>query len=228
MRLVQIGLGAFGRRWAEVMQTSDEIELVGVVDPVESSRSWAMSNLELTAEQCVASLDQALDWSNWEAAAIVTPPDTHHAVASEALRAGKHVLLEKPLATTLDEARDLISTAAENGRILMVSQNYRFRSPARTVQHLIASGEIGDVLAVKVTCRRDTRSTFPPGDFRYQMRHPFVLDMAIHHVDLLRALTGRDVAASLCAVLAGAGQSLCLRPCGDGGDDFGRRCDRLI
>ena len=193
MRLVQIGLGSFGRRWAEVVQASHEIELVAVVDPVETSRSWAASSLGLTSGDCLASLDQALDRLDWEAALVVTPPETHHTVAKAALRAGKHVLLEKPLATTLEEARDLVAIAAESGRILMVSQNYRFRSPARAVQSLIAAGEIGEVLSVRVVCQRDTRSTFPPGDFRYLMRHPYILDMAIHHFDLLRALTGRDV-----------------------------------
>jgi predicted dehydrogenase len=193
MRLVQIGLGSFGRKWAGVVRASDGFELAAAVDPVETSRDWMTATLGLAPGNCLSSLDQALERTDWEAALVVTPPETHHAVATTALRAGKHVLLEKPLATTLADARDLVATAAEHERVLMVSQNYRFRAPARAVQNLIKSGEIGAVLAVKASCRRDTRTTFPAGDFRYLMRHPYVVDMAIHHFDLLRALTGRDV-----------------------------------
>lgn len=193
MRVVQVGLGAFGRRWAGVVRASTGAGLVAVVDPDERAREWAVANLGLAPGDCLSNIDAALARSDWDAALIVTPPGTHHAVATAALRAGKHVLLEKPLATTLAEARDLVATAAASGRTLMVSQNYRFRRPARTVQQVVAAGEIGEVLAVKAACRRDTRTVFPPGDFRYRMRHPYVLDMAIHHVDLLRAVTGRDV-----------------------------------
>ena len=193
MRVVQVGVGGFGRRWAGVMRESAVAELAAVVDPDEAARSWAATKLGVAPGDCLASLEEALGRDGWEAALVVTPPETHHAVATAALRAGKHVLLEKPLATSLAEARDLVATAAACGRTLMVSQNYRFRRPARTVQGLVAAGAIGELLAVKVACRRDTRTTFPPGDFRYRMRHPYVLDMAIHHLDLLRAVTGRDV-----------------------------------
>jgi predicted dehydrogenase len=193
MRMVQIGVGGFGRRWAALVRGSEAVELTAIVDPAEAARAWAVANLELAPGDCLVSLDEALARTDWEAALVVTPPQTHHAVATAALRAGKHVLIEKPLATTLSEARALVETAAECGRTLMVSQNYRFRRPARAVQGMVAAGVIGDVLAVKLACRRDTRLTFPPGDFRYRMRQPYLLDMAIHHLDLLRALTGRDV-----------------------------------
>jgi predicted dehydrogenase len=193
MRIVQVGVGGFGRRWAALLHASEAVELTAIVDPAEAARSWAAVNLGLAPDGCLASLDEALARPDWEAALVVTPPQTHHAVATTALRAGKHVLIEKPLATTLPEARALVATAAECGRTLMVSQNYRFRRPARAVQDLVAAGAIGELLAVKLACHRDTRLTFPPGDFRYRMRHPYVLDMAIHHLDLLRVLTGRDV-----------------------------------
>ncbi len=75
----------------------------------------------------------------------------------------------------------------------MVSQNYRFNAPFRAAQRLVAEGELGALVGVRISCRRDTRGLFPPEDFRYAMRHPYALDMAVHHLDLLRALTGLDV-----------------------------------
>ena len=193
MRIVQVGVGSFGRSWLDVARAAAGVEVVAVVDPDAEARTWAAREIGLPSEACFASVNAILRRDDWEAALVVTPPETHRTLAEAILRAGRHVLLEKPLATTLDDARALVEVADATGRILMVSQNYRFRRPARAVQGLVAVGAIGDVLAVGLSCRRDTRRLFPPGGFRYLMRHPYLLDMAIHHIDLLRAVTGRNV-----------------------------------
>jgi predicted dehydrogenase len=124
-----------------------------------------------------------------DAVLVASPP--HHAAARAALGAGLHVLCEKPLATTLEDALDLVRVSEETGRVLMVSQNYRFNAPFRALQG--AMGEIGDLVCVKLECRRDIRDLFPPDYFRYAMRHPYLLDMSVHHFDLLRAATGGDI-----------------------------------
>jgi predicted dehydrogenase len=103
------------------------------------------------------------------------------------------VLCEKPLATSLPDALDLVKTARRVGRTMTVSQNYRFNSPFRAMQSAVSGGEIGDLVSVEIDFRRDTRELFAPNDFRYSMRHPLLLDMAIHHFDLLRAATGGNL-----------------------------------
>ena len=194
LRVIQVGIGGFGSSWAKLAQRCDGIALVAVVDPDPTARQWAADHLGLAADQVFASLDDALGDVACDAVLVITPPATHHAVATQALLAGKHVLVEKPLATTIAEAEDLIATAERQGRMLVVSQNYRFRNPARAIRELIAAGEMGDLLSVDVAFRRDTRALWPAGNFRYHMRHPTVLDMTIHHIDLIRALTGRNIA----------------------------------
>ena len=124
---------------------------------------------------------------------VASPPETHHAVAKAALEAGKHVICEKPLATSLEDALDLVEIAERERRVLMVSQNYRYNAPFRAVQRVVAGGQLGELASTHISCRRDTRTLFAPDDFRYTMRHPYVLDMSIHHFDLIRAATGRDV-----------------------------------
>ena len=193
MRVVQVGLGAFGRGWLDVARKAGGVELVGVVDSSDAARAWAVDERGVDAGACFATLGEATAGLAFDAVLVVTPPATHRAVAGEALAAGKHVLVEKPLATSLEDARALVAAADAAGRTLMVSQNYRFRGPARAVQAALRDDGIGELLSLWVTCRRDTRGLFPPGDFRARMRHPYVLDMSIHHVDLLRMVTGRDV-----------------------------------
>ena len=140
-----------------------------------------------------AVLEEALESVECDAVLVASPPGTHHALAKAALEAGKHVLCEKPLATRLEDALDLVRAADRTGRILMVSQNYRYNAPFCAVQRLVMEGELGELASIRISCRRDTRELFPPDDFRYAMRHPYVLDMSVHHLDLLRAATGRDV-----------------------------------
>jgi len=168
-----------------VLRDAPGVELAAVADPDPAARVAAQD------VPGYGSVEEAIAGVGCDAVLVASPPATHHAVAKAALEAGKHALVEKPLATTLEDAFDLIGTAERTGRALMVSQNYRFNAPFRAVQRAMA--ELGELVSVRVSCRRDTRTLFAPEDFRYSMRHPYVLDMSVHHFDLLRAATGRDV-----------------------------------
>ena len=169
------------------MAAAPGVELVAVVDPDPAARRY----VEATPGYGV--LEEALESVECDAVLVASPPGTHHVVARAALEAGRHVLCEKPLATTLQDAFDLVEIADRAERILMVSQNYRYNAPFRTMQRLVMRGDLGELASIKISCRRDTRAQFSPDDFRYSMRHPYVLDMSIHHFDLIRAATGRDV-----------------------------------
>ncbi len=185
--MIQAGLGIWGRSWAGVVAAAPGVELVAVVDPDPEARKY------VEATPGYANLDEALARVECDAVLVATPPRTHHAVAKAALEAGKHVLCEKPLATSLEDALDLVEAADRAGRVLSVSQNYRHNAPFRAVQRVISGGDLGELTSIRISCRRDTRALFSPDDFRYSMRHPYVLDMSIHHFDLVRAATGRDV-----------------------------------
>lgn len=184
---MQAGLGIWGQSWAGVVREAPNVELVAVADPDPEAREAAAGTPGYGA------VEEALAEVACDAVLVATPPGTHHAVAKAALESGRHVLVEKPLATDLADALDLVRVADEAGRFLVVSQNYRYNGPFRAVQRAVMDGEIGDLVSVKISCRRDTRTLFEPDDFRYSMRHPYLLDMSIHHFDLIRAATGRDV-----------------------------------
>jgi len=129
-----------------------------------------------------------------DAVLLVSPPSTHRPLAELALGNGLHVLCEKPLALELRDAEALASAAARTRLNLMVSQNYRFRRQPRALRELISSRALGRLTGIKITCRRDLRRSFvAPRGWRAEMSHPYLLEMAIHHVDLLRMITGREV-----------------------------------
>lgn len=194
MRFIQAGLGDFGREWADYLTRESDDDLVGVAEPSPAGREWAAQTLGLPPERVFASIEDALTGVDADAVLVVTPPATHLAVALAALDAGKHVLSEKPMVPTLAEAREAIAAANRTGKIYMVSQNYRYRAHARLIRKLIAEGEIGPLISASIDSQRDMRHDYEATNFRYLMRHPYVIDMSIHHADLIRALTGQNVA----------------------------------
>ena len=167
------------------MRDAPGFELAAVADPDPEARQT------VNGVPGYESVEEAIAGVGCDAVLVASTPGTHHAVAKPALQAGKHALVEKPLASNLEDAFDLVDAAERAGRVLMVSQNYRFNAPFRAVQRAVP--ELGELVSVRICCRRDTRTLFAPEDFRYSMRHPYVLDMSVHHFDLLRAATGRDV-----------------------------------
>ena len=77
----------------------------------------------------------------------------------------------------------------------MVAQNYRFRRQPRALHDLVAARALGRLLGIRISCRRDLRDAWiSRRDWRGKMPHPYLLDMAIHHVDLVRMITGQEVA----------------------------------
>ena len=194
MKVVQVGVGKMGRAWLKAFATTEDVELVGIVEPVTVNREWAMAEYGLAPERCLDSLDVALETLQWDAAVIVTPPPSHRPLAERLLRGGKHVLIEKPLAATIEDARDLVAIAAETGKTLMVAQNYRYHDAFSTVRTLVASGRIGKVRSVKIEFRKNASTIFSENDFRYAMKHLLLVDMSIHHFDMIRAMLGANAA----------------------------------
>ena len=187
-------MGGWGRYWARRMLPQvPEIELVGCVDRDPRALELTMEQVGVPAERCFTSLERALAVTDPEAVLVATTLDGHVPVARAALEAGRHVLVEKPFAPSLAEARALVDLADERGRLLMVSQNYRFFPAVRAVVELVRSGRLGALNEVEIDFRH--RTTVPEPSARtghLVLPQPLLMDMSIHHFDLLRLVLGRD------------------------------------
>lgn len=94
-------------------------------------------------------LEQLLADDGVDVVVVATPPSTHHELATRALEAGKHVVVEKPLCFTADEADDLLATAARVDRLLTVHQNRRWDADHRAIRRLVAEGTLGEVFNIE-------------------------------------------------------------------------------
>ncbi|MBX3069490.1 MAG: Gfo/Idh/MocA family oxidoreductase [Thermomicrobiales bacterium] len=193
VKLIVAGLGSFGPTWARLVHSTPDVELAAVVEPMDERRTRVAQELGLSAEQTQRDLDTALREVEADAVVVVTPPQTHLDVASKAMEAGKAVLVEKPLAATMEDARAIVTKAESTGQFLVVSQNYRYRPPMVTLRTAIERGDAGALVSIGGNCQEDMRLFYEATNFRYLMHHPYIIDMTIHHWDLLRYLTGRDI-----------------------------------
>ncbi len=193
LRLIHVGLGGWGSNWAEqVVAHNKDVETVAWVEIVEEVLNKVQERLHLPKERCFTSLDDALKSYEADAVLITASLPGHVPSALTALRADKHVLLEKPFAPTLAEAQQVVNLAEERGRILMISQNYRFYSAVRVVADLVKTQELGRVGAVSLDFRRYANSAPVEGNRHYKLWHPLLADMSIHHFDLMRAVLGQE------------------------------------
>jgi len=192
LRVIQVGLGGWGRDWAvNVIPKVSSIECVALVDADPTCLAKACDRLAFPKEATFTSLSSALQIVEADAVLVTATVAAHAPLATEALRAGKHVLVEKPFARSVAEACAVVDLANELGRTLMVSQNYRFYPAARLAARLVAEEYVGAVGRVRVDFRKwanDGR----PGGRHYTLFHPLLYDMAIHHFDLMRMVLGQD------------------------------------
>jgi predicted dehydrogenase len=124
---------------------------------------------------CERDLDAALAEPSLEAVAIATPPHTHHELVGKALEAGKHVLVEKPLARTSKEAIELLALADDLDLVLMPGHTFLYSPPVTKIRNLIRDGVLGDIYFA-------TSSRMNLG--KYQ-RDGVILDLAPHDLSIL-------------------------------------------
>jgi predicted dehydrogenase len=186
-------MGGWGQNWRQnILKPSADVEVVASVDSDAEMLALACKRLDLPQNGCFDSLQAALGGVDTDAVLITASLPAHVPVALAALAAGKHVLLEKPFAPSLAEAQQVVAAAEENGRVLMLSQNYRFFPAPRVVTGLVREGTLGEVGAVSIDFRRYANSAPIEGHRHYTIAHPLLMDMAIHHFDLLRMVLGQE------------------------------------
>ena len=199
VRIVQAGMGGWGQNWAHnVIQGSEEVELVACVDLDSEKLIQAQQLLNISAERCFPTLESALASVEAEAVLITASLPAHVQLALEALNAGKHVLLEKPFAPTVAEAQQVVETAAKHERVLMISQNYRFFPAVQAVRALLREGRLGSIGSVTIDFRRYRNASPPEGHRHYQIWQPLLTDMAVHHFDLMRVVLGQEPCQVTC------------------------------
>jgi predicted dehydrogenase len=188
-RAVLVGAGGISNAWFGPL-INEKVEIVGVVDIRKENAQAKIEQWKLT---CAASTDLKATLKAVRPDFVVdcTVPEAHCEVTCTALKAGCHVVGEKPMASSMAEARKMVRTAEATGRMYMVSQSRRWDAKHDVVRRVVRGGKVGALTTVN--CDFYIGAHF--GGFRDEMPSPLILDMAIHHFDLARFMTGKDPVA---------------------------------
>ena len=194
MNVVLVGCGAMSRQWLDAARQIDGLAIVGLVD-LDAERAKARAHeYGLTGIVIGTSLDAVLDQTRPDAVFDVVVPAARREVALSAFAHNCHLLTEKPLADSPENARAIVEAARQAGRVHAVVQNRRYVANVRRIRRFLDSGAIGAATSIHA----DFFVAPHFGGFREEMAHVLLLDMAIHTFDAARYMAGGEPAGVYC------------------------------
>ena len=191
IRIVHVGTGSRGRHWLQIVRDYPEAISVAFVDKDPQALDEARKLLGQRPAKFHTDLNAALREVPADVALITSPSFLHAKHALDVLDAGLTVLTEKPFATNLGDAYEVLCKAHAVGKHVVVAENYRFFRAERTVGQWIAEDRLGRITNIVCVDRRNQ----PPSDqapWVGNMVYPQLEEIAIHHFDSFRYLFHRN------------------------------------
>ncbi|HEY5064478.1 MAG TPA: Gfo/Idh/MocA family oxidoreductase [Xanthobacteraceae bacterium] len=178
VRIGVVGVGVMGSNHARVLSDIAGVELVGVADPDRKQRDFVSDTLGCAGFSDVeALLDRGVD-----AVIIAAPTHLHHDIALKCIGRGVHLLVEKPVASTVAEGRAIVAAARRAGVALMVGHVERFNPAVQSVKRAIKDQNILSIAITRV-------GPFPPRMSNVGV----VIDLGVHDIDLIRWFTESEI-----------------------------------
>jgi predicted dehydrogenase len=192
MRAVVVGAGIVAGFWmAPLRRRADVVALVEIDD--DHARD-ALARFELDCPG-FASVDAALSAVPADVVINLTPPEHHRRVAEQALEAGCHVLTEKPMAASFEDAVAMVDAARRANRTFAVMQNRRHHPAIRRLRQGVVDGAVGPLMALSADMSMAPRHA---AGHLPDHPHPLLLDMAVHTFDQARFISGAEATRVVC------------------------------
>ncbi len=185
LRVAVLGMGMMGSMHSTVYHGLPNVTLAGTVEADDRRRQWVR---EQYGVPCYRSLEQLLDEVEFDAASICLPDGAHVEPAMTLAQAGKHLLVEKPLATTIEGCDQIIAATEEAGVKLMVGFTLRFDPRYYLVHEAVAAGEVGDLVYMYAR-----RNNLISGARRLAGRVTLPFFLQVHDIDAMRWMGGAEV-----------------------------------
>lgn len=174
----------------KILTRLPDVELVALAEPDPQRREEALRRAP--AAVAFADYQELLAMPDVQAVIICLPNSLHAKATIAALEQGKHVYLEKPLATSLNEARSVLAAWQRAGVVGMIGFNYRFNALYQAARRYIQSGRLGELVSARSVFSTAAR-TLPAWRRTRQTGGGVLLEFASHHVDLVRFFFGQEV-----------------------------------
>ncbi len=186
LRIGIIGVGWPGQRHIEGYQKNDHAQIVALSDVNTEAAENVRAEYNVDGAKIYGDYKELLASPKIDAVSICTPNFLHGPMAIDALDAGKHVLLEKPLAHTLEEGERIAEKVASSGRVFSIAFNNRHRPDSIVLKQQIEQGTLGDIYYAKAGWLRGAASFFLRGWFTQKERSGGgpLIDLGVHMLDL--------------------------------------------
>lgn len=195
IRVLHVGCGRITNAWLPPATQFSDLEFAGLVDLNPDAARNCIQKFALNPNTPIfTDLAAALRETSPDAVFDCTIPAAHTPTALLAFQHGAHVLSEKPMADTLQGAKQALKAAQNAGKIYAIIQNYRYAPGPRRLKAFLDSKIIGEVTTVNADMYLGAHF----GGFRDEMKHVLLLDMAIHTFDMARFLSGADPLTVFC------------------------------
>lgn len=180
------GVGRMGRNHLRVVQENPEFQLRGIVDPVLAGKGSTHNGIPVFADV------ESVPADSYRVAIVATPTETHHAVAKQLIARGKHILLEKPLASTVAQCNELRELSERAGIRIAVGHVERFNPVVSKVAEILRSGWAGTAIHFTFTRVGGYPDSVKDGN-------NVLIDLAVHDLDILQMLAGEvSLLSSVC------------------------------
>jgi predicted dehydrogenase len=204
MKFGVIGAGTFGSRHIQAFDRHPDVELVGVLDLNRELAEKSVETFASTPVPVYTDIDEFLAIDGLEAVSVATPDHLHAAPAIAVAKAGKHLLVEKPLATTVEDARAIVDAAKEGGGILMVDFHNRVNPPFVDAYNAVRDGRVGDV---KYVYARLSNTTTIASMIKWASSSSSLWFLASHMVDIAQWVVGERIVKVTARALSGTLES---------------------
>jgi len=189
LRAIHVGVGGRGVWPLKRFTEREDFESVALVDVKEENVVAARETTGLGEDACFANMKDAIANTEADVVVVITPPQLHYEQCLEAVRAGKHVLVEKPFTMDVAQAREVVEEADKAGVKVCVTQNARYGPAYVTLARMVREevyGKLGFGLMVKYGWRPRTHHSG-------EQRHSYLWERGIHDLDTIRAIFNSDV-----------------------------------
>jgi len=195
VKFILLGAGGFGAVWCQkylpdLTGENGIAELVAVVDINPEAHRNAIQYLKLDPAQCYTDIRKALQDNPCDFVAIVLPAHLHEYAVDIALEYDKHILMEKPIADTMEGSASIYRKVKQAGKKMAITSSHRYDQDKQTLQRMIHSGAYGQphYLVGRFTCNNRSAVSDPSA----YAHHHFLISSAVHHFDIIRTLAGAN------------------------------------
>jgi predicted dehydrogenase len=190
-----VGAGYWSEKHLQAWSRLPNVQIAALCDRSREPLAAKAKQYRVPQERCFSSLGDMLERADLDIVDIVTGPDTHLELVTQAAAAGKHIMCQKPFAPSLEQAETMVKAAEEAGIRLMVTENWRWLQPFQIIKRCIAEGRLGKLHTARYihtdyyTPRMAPGVTLPQPFFREMPRLLFY-EMGVHWFDTWRYLFG--------------------------------------